>query len=484
MLLQANQGQVGGGAGYASAANHHHTAIAPGAVAGGGDGRAGGVPMLLALAQHGAVGHSAANDIQHHHQQQAHNAATVALQQMASSPPPSLRPSPSPTARPPTMPSPTSSLPTSTFASGARSGLDILSNALGSLAAASTAMPHYPPAPPDTVNNDRPPLNDHCKTMVLAGVMREAERRMPDETARIAQLLDQWSVQVVPTADNSTKIIYTDDIGHRYGSEETAIVGLVTRLKLEAAYSQAPAAPSFAPKPPQILPRPVLDCAASSVGKSSKKHTNPAAQAAAYYKAKALYEGAVTQMPLQVGPVTVLQFGRIDPTRPAFHCETEIWPIGFKAMRLEQSDILNQMVCMTMEIMDGADLKPHFRVTVELAHTREKATFSGKYPAKPWKEAFERLCKLEKDCLDAKATHKSIREAGESRMMMVDGQAPQHLSPEEIGLRRRVGALYCEKLDLQYQVSQVTLLCPCEWLIAFSSSPTLSFPLWSHTYSY
>ncbi|EKU21796.1 hypothetical protein NGA_0233700, partial [Nannochloropsis gaditana CCMP526] len=37
---------------------------------------------------------------------------------------------------------------------------------------------------------------------------------------------------------------------------------------------------------------------------------------------------------------------KIDFIRPKYHCETEIWPLGFKAARVEMSHVLRQLLVL------------------------------------------------------------------------------------------------------------------------------------------
>ncbi len=58
-----------------------------------------------------------------------------------------------------------------------------------------------------------------------------------------------------------------------------------------------------------------------------------------------------------------MDLGYIDYDRPNYHTTSNIFPIGFKSIRLHASMLeLGQRAEYTCEILDGGD-KPHFRVT-------------------------------------------------------------------------------------------------------------------------
>lgn len=149
----------------------------------------------------------------------------------------------------------------------------------------------------------------------------------------------------------------------------------------------------------------------------------------------------------------------MDSTRASYCCETEIWPIGFRALRLEYSEVLRQMVSLTLEIKDGGDKGPVFRITLDFARgpgregskgeeekaARDRLTFWGRKPSKPWKDAFDRLSRAEREFLEEKAERTRRRAEAAAR----GGAHPCTFDPEEQMLRKKVGRLYNDKAELE-----------------------------------
>mmetsp|Transcript_57571 Transcript_57571/g.102842 ORF Transcript_57571/g.102842 Transcript_57571/m.102842 type:complete len:129 (-) Transcript_57571:53-439(-) len=88
-------------------------------------------------------------------------------------------------------------------------------------------------------------------------------------------------------------------------------------------------------------------------------------------------------VPLQLGNGAVLlDAGTVDWTRPAYHTQRYIYPIGFKVARLQDS-YLNprKRVTYIFEVIDGGD-EPAFKVTSEddPTHFLSVYFFSGYMP--------------------------------------------------------------------------------------------------------
>jgi hypothetical protein len=85
----------------------------------------------------------------------------------------------------------------------------------------------------------------------------------------------------------------------------------------------------------------------SSIGRARGRHPLPTAEAPSWSHTAPLRSaggsGSNSKPPVSLGQLTVIDPGRIDSLRPAYHCESEIWPVGFRAARMEYHPGLRQV---------------------------------------------------------------------------------------------------------------------------------------------
>jgi len=108
-------------------------------------------------------------------------------------------------------------------------------------------------------------------------------------------------------------------------------------------------------------------------------------------------EDGTPQLPVTIGPITVIALGTVVYNRPAFHSDKYIWPAGFKSYRQYAS------VGYTSEIIDDGTDAPKFSVTPD-TDTTNPAT--GPSATAAWSAILKRI--NETKPTDSKRQHNSV----------------------------------------------------------------------------
>ncbi|CAN0511995.1 unnamed protein product, partial [Phaeothamnion confervicola] len=125
-------------------------------------------------------------------------------------------------------------------------------------------------------------------------------------------------------------------------------------------------------------------------------------RAAAFRRARADFRNFLQHrvLPVALGCVTVHALGRLQPGRGAiWHSRRHLWPLGFKASRLQASPAQGGRVLQcTLEVLDAAQAEargvggfaehdgPVFLLTLDRLGG-DLTEFSGRDPYRPWLRA-------------------------------------------------------------------------------------------------
>jgi len=115
------------------------------------------------------------------------------------------------------------------------------------------------------------------------------------------------------------------------------------------------------------------------------------------FKEVARNEDGTPQLPVTIGPITVISLGTVVYNRPAFHSDKYIWPAGFKSNRQYAN------AGYTSEIIDDGSETPKFSVTPDTELTNPATGLSA---TAAWSTILKRI--NETKPVDSKRQHNSV----------------------------------------------------------------------------
>jgi len=306
---------------------------------------------------------------------------------------------------------------------------------------------------------------DNVTRQLLSDLLREVQKHAsllhtPLEEEDVRDELELWRIEARHSEGERgpVRFIYIDSEGRAHPTKALALTALYEILvpdmspeaedRISLLKSPSPPATlSYCNKSPPHRPlkvkvegNDVPDTSLISGGSISRMN--------AFYSSRSNYQKVAPKVPLRLGQYVVQDFGKIDTIRPQYHNDTEIWPIGFRCLRVYYSEILQQHVSFQCDILDGGEHGPRFRVIMEFVRSHEPGTYEGRTPLKAWKPALERLAKLEREADERHAERKQKR--------LNAGRQESHsnkFDPEEQMLRRKIQRLYEEKDELKHALA-------------------------------